>query len=69
MKLLVTFLLVFNSIFNINLTYEQKDVNNIDEETKEVINRENKNGMTIALVGALIILEISLIYKKKKIKL
>lgn len=40
-----------------------------EEETKEVVNKENRNGMLIGLLGTLIIIEITLIYKKKKIKL
>lgn len=40
-----------------------------EEETKEVVNKENRNGMLIGLLGTLVIIEITLIYKKKKIKL
>ncbi len=67
MKLICVCLLVLNNLFGFNTLNSSYD--NIPEETKEVVNKENKNGMLIALLGALVILEIGLIYKKKKIKL
>lgn len=67
MKLICVCLLVLNNLFGFNILNSSYD--NIPEETKEVVNKENRNGMLIALLGSLVILEIGLLYKKKKIKL
>lgn len=43
--------------------------NRYDDNTKAVINEQNKDGMTLIIIGFVIILFIAIIYKKKKIKL
>ena len=43
--------------------------NRYDDDTKAVINEQNKDGMTLIIIGFVIILFIAIIYKKKKIKL
>ncbi len=67
MKYVFIILITLNNYLSFNIPI----LNNITnkEETKEVINKENKNGMLIGILGSLIIIEIALIYKKKKIKL
>lgn len=40
-----------------------------NDETKAVINEQNKDGMTLIIIGFIIIIFIAIIYKKKKIKL
>ena len=42
--------------------------NRYDDNTKAVINEQNKDGMTLIIIGFVIILFIAIIYKKKKIK-
>ena len=43
--------------------------NRYDDDTKAVINEQNKDGMALIIIGFFIILFIAIIYKKKKIKL
>ena len=60
---LLTFICIIPS--NINSKEKTKDLNN---EVATTINKENKNGIIIAITGSVIIITILTLYKKKKIK-
>lgn len=60
---LLTFICIIPS--NINSKEKTKDLNN---EVATIINKENKNGIIIAITGSVIIITILTLYKKKKIK-
>lgn len=68
MKFIFLILITLNNYLSFDSTFIDTFMTN-EEETKEVINKENKNGMLIGLLGTLTIIEIGLIYKKKKIKI
>lgn len=69
MKYIFLILITLNNYLFVDNPFYNTFISSNEEETKEVINRENRNGMLIGLLGSLVIIEIGLIYKKKKIKL
>ncbi len=71
MKFIFLILVVLNNYFSFSDPYYDTFISSSNDysETKEVINKENKNGMIIVLTLSLVIIEIGLLYKKKKIKL
>lgn len=67
MKYIFLFLVMFNLSYGD--PYFDTFVSSDDYDTYEVVNKENKNGMVITLVLSLVIVEIGLLYRKRKIKL